>query len=145
MKKYLIMLAVVALSFAVTDPASAHGGHGKLKWDSYRWRTCQLPYQTDKEVQKLIRCAVDHFPTSLTTALYVAKRESGFEHWVYNGICCGGVYQHHLSYWSSRVKAYNAAVGKKMRVKDEWRNGRSNVLVAIRMAHRGGWGPWTTA
>lgn len=145
MRSLIVALAIGALTLGLIGPAMAHGNHGQLKWDSDRWKTCRLPYEHDKQVKKLIRCAVDHYPTSLKTAIRVADRESDFEHWVYNGTCCGGVYQHHLAYWDGRVAAYNRAVGQKMRVKNNWRNGRSNVLVAIRMAHRHGWSAWTTA
>ena len=141
--RVLVVLAVLALT---ATSSFAHGDHGKLKWPgSWHWRNCQLPDVTDHQVIRLIRCAVDHFPTSLGTAMYVANRESGYEPLADNGGCCKGVYQQHVTYWQGRVDSYNQAMPRRLEVPSSVYDGAANVLVSIRMAHRAGWGPWTTA
>jgi hypothetical protein len=147
MRKLLTIALAFGLLLGVMNatPAAAHGSHGTLKWQSDRWRSCALPYQTDRQVKRLIRCAVDHFPTTMRVAMYVAARESGYEHTAFNGSCCAGVYQQHTSYWGGRVATYNRAMPKSLDVSTSVYNGRANVLVSIRMAHHGGWGAWTTA
>lgn len=76
------------------------------------------------------------------TALYVAGRESGFNASAtndYSGAC--GIYQHIPSYWPGRYRAYSAprwgAMGSSCY------NGRTNIIVGLTMAKRGGWGPWS--
>ena len=147
MRKVLIPALAIGLLFGAmtATPAAAHGSHGPLKWSGWQWENCALPSHTDQQVQRLIRCAVDHFPTSLRTALYVADRESGYETHADNGTCCAGVYQQHTSYWPGRVAAYNRAMPRRLDVSTSVYNGRANVLVSIRMAHRSSWAAWSTA
>jgi len=49
-----------------------------------------------------------------------------------------GVHQHALKYWADRAETYGFP---------DWSvyNGRANVIVSIRMAHRHGWGAWSCA
>lgn len=75
------------------------------------------------------------------TALYVADRESGFYAGATNsssGAC--GIYQHLPSYWPGRYRAYSAPRWGSMG--PSCYNGRTNVIVGLTMAKRGGWGPW---
>jgi hypothetical protein len=87
---------------------------------------------------------------AISTAHYIAHRESGANLWpwarnTYSGTC--GVFQHMPRYWESRVRSYLPARWWGYR---RWTdsnlvrctNARANVIVAIRMAHSGGWGPW---
>jgi hypothetical protein len=69
------LIVVVALSAAT--PASArphvdvkHCRFGAMDGNWHRWST--------REAKRTIRCAVNRFPTSLSTAMYVADRESHF-------------------------------------------------------------------
>lgn len=113
------------------------------------WRSKQCRYQgvdrghwTKHEVHLTIHCAVSKYPTSHSTADGVASRESGMNYDARNsdsGAC--GVYQHLPHLWPDRVQGFNH--------RHPWfdlgtscYNARSNVLVAISMAHRNGWGPW---
>jgi len=146
MRAILTAGAVVLMLGVVGAPnAAAHGSHGPLRWDGESWGSCRLPSGNDHEVMRLIRCAVDHYPTDLQTALYVAERESGYEPSAYNGTCCAGVYQQHLDYWPGRVIAYSHAASPDLDVQGSPYDARSNVLVSIWMAHHSGWGAWTTA
>ncbi|MEX2275822.1 MAG: hypothetical protein WEA10_09725 [Actinomycetota bacterium] len=98
----------------------------------YEWK------RSDRQVKRTIRCAVQRWRVrgGVRKAMSIARRESGFEPRAYNS--AGpylGVYQHVRRYWSSRARQYGMA-GKSAF------NGRANVLVSIRMAHKHGWGPW---
>jgi len=141
------VLAVVVLS-AFTSPQSQAGvhewGHPNAEWrmQRCRYQTVDKGKWTVREVDLTINCAVVHFPVSYSTAHYVADRESNhlwFARNAYSGAC--GIYQHLPRYWASRVSEFTKAhphwdLGRSCY------NARSNILVAIRMAHRGGWGPW---
>jgi len=71
-------------------------------------------------------------------ALAIAQRESGLAWYAVNPSSgAAGVYQHLPQYWKARVLSYPA-----LRLGPSVFNARSNILVAIRMAHSGGWGPW---
>jgi hypothetical protein len=117
--------------------------------ESWRHETCR--YQgaaprswTRWEVKATIRCAVDRWPVSLSTAMYIAHRESGFYARAYNPSSgASGVYQWLARYWPGVRANYNRHVIFKMRVSDYVFNARSNVLTAIRYAHYSGWGPWS--
>ncbi len=104
----------------------------------------QRPYYERHDVRPvatLIRCAVRIWPVpgGAAKALEVARCESGLRPDAY-GNGNGGVFQHRLPYWAGRVELY---------IRDRWEmfrgvyNGRTNVIVSIRMAHAGGWGPWS--
>lgn len=76
------------------------------------------------------------------TALYVAARESGFNAGAtnsYSGAC--GIYQHIPHYWPGRFHAFGAQ--RWGRMSPSCYNGRSNIIVSLTMAKRGGWGPWS--
>ena len=103
-----------------------------------------------RRVQNLIRCAVRVWSVSggVEKALAVADCESHFWPWATNG-SSKGVYQHIETYWIGRVRAY-LRPGWFWQLRDDdlstWPGifqARANVLVSIRMAHVGGWGPWS--
>jgi hypothetical protein len=96
------------------------------------------------KVEHLIDCAVRIWPVAGGNfyARSIAERESHMWPWALNTSSgCAGLYQHVQSLWAGRVAAYwNPAWF--------WRvpsvfNARANVIVSIRMAHSGGWGPWS--
>ena len=106
----------------------------------------------ERKVAALIRCAVRRYsvPGGAATALRIARCESG-EHlwpWAYsNGNA--GVFQQRIAYWPGRARAYLRASWFPVHYADVvdhgWFRARANVLVSIRMAHAGGWGPWSCA
>lgn len=102
----------------------------------------------------LIRCATDKWsvPGGLAKALDVAYCESGANLWPWAGYMGSlGVFQQNGKYWQGRVNTYL----KPSWFPGQWKrihnvpegayNARANVLVSIRMAHAGGWGPWSCA
>jgi hypothetical protein len=111
-----------------------------------------------RKVAALIRCAVARWPVDggANTAIAVFDCESSLWPWARGGDNLG-VAQHKAKYWLSRV---NAFLRPRWFNKFAWSRihqeasvahpgpaylARANVLVAIRMVHAGGWGPWSCA
>ncbi len=89
------------------------------------------------QVKQLIRCAAQYYDVSVERALYVAKRESGFDPDAYNTWSCAkGVFQHLCKYWPDRAYDYGFR---------DWSafNGRANIIVTMKMVRRYGWEPWS--
>ena len=89
-------------------------------------------------VKKLIRCAAGyyHIPGGASHALYIADRESHFQPHAYNAYSgAEGIYQHLARYWPSRSTTFGFHGWSAF-------NARANIIVAMRMVKRGGWGPW---
>lgn len=115
-----------------------------------RWHRCRFGsleggtgYWTDRELRLTASCALRKWPADKATVWMIAERES---HWgaravnEASGAC--GVFQAIPTYWPGRVAKFNQQV-------PEWNaapscfNGRSNVLVHIRMMSNSGFGPWS--
>lgn len=138
--KRLIAGLVVLICLA---PATAHAEPG------WRLNECRYQYHDGKagwavyETKATIRCAAAKFDVSLTTANYVADRESSFHAWAYNRYGCGGagclgVFQHHADYWSGRVANIPDWLGP---LDPSAFNARTNILAALKMA-QASWSPW---
>lgn len=100
---------------------------------------------SDHEVRMTIRAAVRRWPVDggVAKAFDVAACESGFEAKDSSpGSGYEGVYQQATRYWGGRQNAYDSA---RWHLAENVNNARSNVVVSIRMAHSGGWGPWSCA
>jgi hypothetical protein len=52
------------------------------------------------------------------------------------------VFQHRLPYWNGR---FDSLTSRWWHLRPSVYNGRTNVIVSIRMAHFGGWGAWSCA
>ncbi len=101
------------------------------------WR-CRIDWQQgSQQVKQLIRCAARRWqvPGGPDKAISVARCESRLSPKAYNPGGYAGVYQQSMRYWKGRARDYGFP---------DWSvyNGRANVIVSIRMAHRYGWGPW---
>jgi hypothetical protein len=115
------------------------------------WRRTQCRYRnleggadwSYREVSLTIRCSVNHWPVygGFDKALSVAQCESGLNElaWNPNGPY-GGVFQQSVSAWPYRFTRLAPAW---WRLRPWVLNGRSNVVVSIKMAHYYGWGAWT--
>lgn len=126
----LVVLALILLP----TPARANERQDKCRYQSVekgRW--------TRDEVVWTIRCAAQKFGVDVSTALYVADRESNMEWWAQNPSGACGIYQHMPAYFESRLQA---VPDHFRRWKDSCFNARSNILAALWMAHRDGWGAW---
>jgi len=100
---------------------------------------CDIPWQDGpRQVRRLIRCSARrwHVGGGPRHALRVARCESHFRPRAYNPAGYAGVFQQSTRYWRRRARTYGFP---------RWSvfNGRANVMVSIRMAHRYGWGGWS--
>lgn len=149
MRRVILILLLVAAMVPVTGaPAKAH----HKRPCGIHWRLRPIAEHQDEiraAVRRLIRCAAGRWsiPGGAEKALDVARCESGFWPWAVGGGVNLGVFQHRDIYWRSRALIH---------LEPYWRwgirrasvsafNARANVLVSIRMAHAGGWGPWSCA
>jgi type II secretory pathway pseudopilin PulG len=140
LKRYLIAaLAVISIMSIMASPVSASWRRQEI-----RYQSSQRASWTQREVTRTIRAAVArwHVPGGARKALAVARCESGLNEDIHNGICCGGVFQQHTSYWPGRQNHYDS---RRWRLAESWRNARANIIVSIRMVHSGGWSPWACA
>lgn len=139
----LLTAALAATLVLGAAPSEAHHRPGPCARDRHHWYRPWIEHHDVDPIKRIIRCAARRWtvPGGPTFALAVARCESGFRPDAY-GNGNGGVYQHRLTYWPGRYDAY---------ARDRWRlypsvyNGRTNVIVSIRMAHRQGWGAWSCA
>lgn len=92
-----------------------------------------------EEVEKLIRCAAQRWevPGGPDKAVDVARCESSLRPDAIGGDGLYlGIFQQHRDYWPARATRYGFDGVSAL-------NGRANIIVSIRMASEGGWGPWT--
>jgi hypothetical protein len=137
--------------------SSRSASRGPCDEDRYRVRPAMGHEEVARRVRALIRCATERWsvPGGPAKALAVAECESGFWPWA-NGNGNLGVYQHRDRYWQGRVRSllrerwFSARAWSRIDRDATVHPGaaylaRANVLVAIRMAHRDGWGAWSCA
>lgn len=105
-------------------------------------RECRFGTGT-RAMRQTIWCLTRKYPVpgGHREAVYIAHRESRFQHNAWNassGAC--GIYQHLSRYWPGRYRQY---VPDRLKpAPDNCRNGRTNIIVTVFMVRRGGWGPW---
>lgn len=101
---------------------------------AYDWRRSTF------QLKKMIRCAARRWPVSggPDKAVSVARCESRFDTDAYNPGGYAGVYQQATRYWPGRSDTFGFRDYSVY-------NGRANIMVSVRMAHRGGWSPWSCA
>ena len=142
--------AALVLLMAAPEIATA-SGRGPCSQDRFDTRPRMGHEVIERKVRGLIRCAVGRWsvPGGVATADRIARCESGYYPWAVGGNNLG-VYQHAAPYWMARVHRY---------LRPAWFNdhqwhrlttrlngafiARANVLVAMRMAHAGGWAAWS--
>lgn len=137
MRRALIVAVVALTTGTPTFQAQAHGNAAQ------ECRYKRGGGFSDRDVKATIRCAARrwHVPGGYPKARSVARCESGFnEHNSYAGH--DGVYQHDRRYWPGRFRRFRV---RGWRMHPSVFNARSNVVVSIRMAHAGGWSPWSCA
>jgi hypothetical protein len=94
---------------------------------------------------RLITCAADRWPVEggAEKAICIAQRESGL---IPTASSQAGMYvglfQHSVADWPRRYDQWTRPVWQ---LKDNPYNGRTNAIVAIRMANAEGWGAWAGA
>jgi hypothetical protein len=100
----------------------------------YDWR------RSTYQLKRMIRCAARRWRVGggPDKAVSVARCESRFDPDAYNPGGYAGVYQQATRYWRTRAATYGFRDYSVY-------NGRANVVVSVRMAHREGWGAWSCA
>ena len=130
-----LVVSIVLLSVPAASSAAFESG----SYERVPRKLCPIDWRQGRfQVKKLIRCAEARWavPGGASKALSIANRESNFRPTAYNSYSgAAGIYQHLRRYWPGRATDY----GFKGRSAF---NGRANIMVTMRMVHRGGWHPW---
>lgn len=150
----IIIVALVAAAFTTSVTVTAEAsGFGPCSQDRFDVRPRMGHAKVERKMRALIRCATDRWNVSggISQATRVASCESGLWPWAIGGSNYG-IYQHNIYYWFDRVdrwlspRWFNDHQWERLQTR---RSGallaRANVIVGIRMAHAGGWGPWSCA
>jgi hypothetical protein len=134
----MLFLLLTAAPLMTSAEASATDGDASRRVSGricdYDWR------RSTYQLKRLIRCAARRWEVrgGPHKAVRVARCESRFDPRAYNPGGYAGVYQQSTRYWPSRATTYGFRDYSVY-------NGRANVVVSVRMAHRGGWEPWSCA
>ena len=145
MKRLTYALLIAALSttmiWQVASAQTERAISDREKWCRYGSLDGQPGHWTADEVKKTIRCAARRWPVDLAKVMYIAERESGFNARAVNqqGSSACGVFQH--IGWAPRVIKFNQQVPHG-NAGPSCYNGRSNVMVSVRMMSNSGYGPW---
>lgn len=143
MRRIICGLLVTGLLLVPSSLAHAEGKGPCSGWFSNITHTMPMPKVVD-HTKRTIACAVERFGqgrVSLSTALFIADRQSHFDPEAYNPSGCAGVYQQMESAWAGRRASYweRDWYWKLPRVF----NMRANVIVSIRMMATTGLGDWS--
>jgi hypothetical protein len=137
-----LFVAVLAGMTLFVSPHTPNA-YAKVRDPQAQCRTSDGNGWSPTDVKQAIDCAVNHWsvPGGRRKAKSVARCESGFNPRArYTDHL--GVYQHVSRYWPARFRAHRV---HGWHMHSSVFNARSNVVVSIRMAHAGGWGPWACA
>lgn len=153
MRATLVSLALAASLLIGAAPSHAtvtrsldgrYVGHRKVPSCVFRYLDSDPSFSKD-EVRSTIRCAVKRWPVpgGVDFALYIARRESGLNWDADNPYSsASGVYQFVDGTWSSQLSRRADMIEHQHLSTSVW-NARSNVLLAIRLAHGCQcWAPW---
>ena len=136
----LLMLLLLLSAAPLTTSTGASTTEGDRARQVAR-RVCDYDWKRSTyQLKRLIRCAARRWEVAggPDKAVSVARCESRFDPRAYNSNGYAGVYQQATRYWRTRSSTYGFRDYSVF-------NGRANIVVSVRMAHRGGWGPWACA
>lgn len=133
-------LAIAAIITGTLVPVTAVAHKAPLR------EVCRYQFEDDRkgwsvnEVERTIACAARRWPVSLSTARYVADRESNFYYKANNPYSsASGVYQIVSGTWQS-FRGMFPKIDKW--TSDHPYNARANVLLALKYAASRSWSPW---
>jgi hypothetical protein len=144
----LMLTVLLTAAPLISSVAAANTGHGTTSGGTTADRTtartlprriCDIDWKRSPfQLKRLIRCAARRWDVAggPDKAVAVARCESRLNPRAYNPGGYAGVFQQATRYWPSRATNYGFPDYSVY-------NGRANVMVSVRMAHRGGWGPWS--
>ena len=145
---FTVLLTAAPLISAVAAADTPHGTTSSSSTTTQRTaartlprRICDIDWKRSPfQLKRLIRCAARRWDVAggPDKAVAVARCESRLNPRAYNPGGYAGVFQQATRYWPSRATIYGFHDYSVY-------NGRANIMVSIRMAHRGGWGPWACA
>lgn len=133
----LSIIAALSLFPGSIAQASPTGGAHR-RYQFVNSRVCPIDWRKGtKQVKRLIICAEHRWsvPGGAAKALAIADRESHYYPHAYNPSGAEGIYQHMKSLWPDRAFTYGFKGWSAF-------DARANIIVTMRMVHRGGWGPW---
>jgi hypothetical protein len=153
MTKQLLFISLTTTLVLATVSMAHASGRGPCSQDRFDTRPAMGSTVVARRNAALVRCAVRRWsvPGGADKAVSVFRCESSLWSWAHsNGNL--GVAQQRDTYWRGRARSYLRRAWFNDR---QWHRvltvpggaylGRANVLVSIRQAHRGGWGPWSCA
>jgi hypothetical protein len=85
--------------------------------------------------EAMIRSVASRYGVDPSSAVSVARCESGLNPSASNGGSYLGLFQQSARYWPGRASAYGYGGASAY-------NGRANASVSMGMVRDGGWGPW---
>jgi len=137
-------LVLATVSMALADGAQIGTAvHGAIHPETCRYSRSdgRAGWSTD-EVKATIRCAVRRWPVpgGADFAIKVAACESHLDERAYNPGGYAGLFQQATRYWDGRFRTYQPP---HFDLRPSVFNGRTNAVVSVKQAHRGGWGPWS--
>jgi hypothetical protein len=151
MRRLAALLISTALCLT-TSPAWAGGqigtalsGHRVTREQrrEIRFQRVDRAKWTRHEIRLTVRAAVKQWPVpgGYDTALAIASCESGLNPRAWNPNGYGGLWQFAMNYWPARQNNYDNP--PRWDLTESVFNARTATVVAIRMAHSGGWSPWS--
>jgi len=140
-RRHLVSALIVAGTLLIAGPASIGPASAAVHRETRYSEMCRFDWSRGTwQLRQLIKCAARRWkvPGGPDKALSVARCESRFNPKAYNSGGFAGVFQQATYYWPGRARVYGFR---------DWSvfNGRANIIVSIRMAHREGWAPWACA
>jgi soluble lytic murein transglycosylase-like protein len=136
-----LMLTLLLTAAPLMSSSGATAAETTADRTTVRRSICDIDWKRSRfQLKRLIRCAARRWDVNggPDKAVAVARCESRFNPRAYNPGGYAGVYQQATRYWPTRATTYGFHDYSVY-------NGRANIMVSVRMAHRGGWGPWACA
>lgn len=136
-----LRLAVVVATLVSTS-SYALMAEAKVRDTQATCRTSDGNGWSSTDLHQAARCVISHWsvPGGYRKADSVIRCESSWHPHESNS-CCHGLLQLHESYFGGWFRRFNPHRGWRLRHAIE--NPRTNLVIGLRLAHAGGWSPWS--